>query len=108
MSRAGESYPAPNRPVLKVVGKPQDESIDRAHFHAEHQGQLATFTFDGSLLAGSIQSGRDQAHPSMGTGAPSGIGCKLGRSPSRNAARGHSASIELGGLHGDTSDTRQG
>ena len=27
-----------------------------AHFHAEHQGQQATFTFDGKLLAGSMQS----------------------------------------------------
>ena len=27
-----------------------------AHFHAEHQGQQATFTFDGKLLAGSIGS----------------------------------------------------
>jgi len=27
-----------------------------AHFHAEHQGQQATFTFDGELLAGSIGS----------------------------------------------------
>ena len=26
------------------------------HFHAEHQGQQATFTFDGEPLAGSIQS----------------------------------------------------
>ena len=26
------------------------------HFHAEHQDQQATFTFDGELLAGSIQS----------------------------------------------------
>ena len=26
------------------------------HFHAEYQGQLATFTFDGELLAGSIRS----------------------------------------------------
>ena len=26
------------------------------HFHAEHQGQQATFTFDGDLLAGSIRS----------------------------------------------------
>lgn len=26
------------------------------HFHAEHQGQQATFTFDGELLAGEIQS----------------------------------------------------
>lgn len=26
------------------------------HFHAEHQGQHATFTFDGELLAGSIRS----------------------------------------------------
>lgn len=29
-----------------------------AHFHAEHQGQQATFTFDGQLLAGKIVSGR--------------------------------------------------
>ena len=27
-----------------------------AHFHAEHQGQQATFTFDGKLLAGTIGS----------------------------------------------------
>lgn len=26
------------------------------HFHAEYQGQLASFTFDGELLAGSIHS----------------------------------------------------
>jgi hypothetical protein len=26
------------------------------HFHAEHQGQQATFTFDGEILAGSIGS----------------------------------------------------
>ncbi len=26
------------------------------HFHAEHQGQQATFTFDGELLAGSLRS----------------------------------------------------
>ena len=26
------------------------------HFHAEHQGQQATFTFDGTLLAGGIRS----------------------------------------------------
>ena len=26
------------------------------HFHAEHQGQQATFTFDGRLLAGTIRS----------------------------------------------------
>ena len=26
------------------------------HFHAEHQGQQATFTFDGELLAGGLQS----------------------------------------------------
>ena len=26
------------------------------HFHAEHQGERATFTFDGQLLAGSISS----------------------------------------------------
>lgn len=26
------------------------------HFHAEHQGQQATFTFDGELLAGGIRS----------------------------------------------------
>lgn len=27
------------------------------HFHAEHQGQQATFTFDGEALAGEISSG---------------------------------------------------
>lgn len=27
-----------------------------AHFHAEHQGQQATFTLDGKLLAGAIAS----------------------------------------------------
>lgn len=27
-----------------------------AHFHAEYQGQQATFTFDGELLAGAIGS----------------------------------------------------
>ena len=26
------------------------------HFHAEHQGQSATFTFDGEILAGSLLS----------------------------------------------------
>ena len=26
------------------------------HFHVEHQGQQATFTFDGKLLAGTISS----------------------------------------------------
>ena len=26
------------------------------HFHAEHQGQQATFKFDGKLLAGTIRS----------------------------------------------------
>ena len=28
------------------------------HFHAEHAGDQATFTFDGQVLAGSIRSGR--------------------------------------------------
>lgn len=27
-----------------------------SHFHAEYQGQQATFTFDGEILAGSISS----------------------------------------------------
>lgn len=27
-----------------------------AHFHAEHQGQQATFTFDGEVLAGGLRS----------------------------------------------------
>ncbi len=27
------------------------------HFHAEHQGQSARFTFDGELLTGEISSG---------------------------------------------------
>ena len=26
------------------------------HFHAEHQGEQATFTFDGKLLAGTLRS----------------------------------------------------
>jgi len=26
------------------------------HFHAEHQGQQATFTFDGEILAGAFES----------------------------------------------------
>jgi hypothetical protein len=26
------------------------------HFHAEHQGQQGTFTFEGNLLAGTLQS----------------------------------------------------
>lgn len=29
-----------------------------AHFHAEHQGQQATFTFDGRLLAAASALGR--------------------------------------------------
>ena len=28
------------------------------HFHAEHRGDQATFTFDGQLLAGSLRSSR--------------------------------------------------
>lgn len=32
------------------------------HFHAEHQGDHATFTFDGELLAGTIRSGRARHH----------------------------------------------
>jgi len=31
---------------------------DPAHFHAEHGGDHATFTFDGALLAGTIRSRR--------------------------------------------------
>ena len=27
-----------------------------AHFHAEHQGQQATFTLDGEILAGTLSS----------------------------------------------------
>jgi len=27
-----------------------------AHFHAEYQGQLATFSFDGKMIAGRIDS----------------------------------------------------
>jgi Domain of unknown function (DUF4160) len=27
-----------------------------SHFHAEYHGQMATFTFDGKLLAGTIRS----------------------------------------------------
>lgn len=28
-----------------------------AHFHAEYQGQQATFTFEGAILAGNLHSG---------------------------------------------------
>lgn len=33
-----------------------------AHFHSEHQGDHATFTFDGHLLAGEIWSARARRH----------------------------------------------
>lgn len=32
------------------------------HFHAEHQGDHATFTFDGEFLAGAIRSARARHH----------------------------------------------
>ena len=32
------------------------------HFHAEHQGDHATFTFDGAVLAGAIRSARARGH----------------------------------------------
>jgi hypothetical protein len=32
------------------------------HFHAEHAGDHATFTFDGALLAGSIRSPKARRH----------------------------------------------
>lgn len=32
------------------------------HFHAEHQGEHATFTFDGQLLAGGIRTARARRH----------------------------------------------
>ena len=33
------------------------EDHEPPHFHAEHQGDHATFSFDGNLLAGGIRSG---------------------------------------------------
>ena len=37
------------------------------HFHAEYQGEKATFAFNGELLAGNISSPRDsQADSRMG------------------------------------------
>ncbi len=46
-----------------------------AHFHAEYQGQQATFTFDGDLLAGTLRS-RTALRPDQGMGdrAPAGVG----------------------------------
>ncbi|MEP7347325.1 MAG: DUF4160 domain-containing protein [Gemmatimonadaceae bacterium] len=32
------------------------------HFHAEHQGDHASFTFDGEVLAGAIRSARARHH----------------------------------------------
>jgi hypothetical protein len=32
------------------------------HFHAEHQGDQATFSFDGAPIAGSIRSARARRH----------------------------------------------
>lgn len=32
------------------------------HFHAEHQGDQATFSFDGEVMAGDIRSGRALRH----------------------------------------------
>jgi len=40
-----------------------------AHFHAEYQGQQATFTFDGQVLAGTIQSHGAAAHQGVGDDA---------------------------------------
>ena len=34
----------------------------RPHYHAEHGGDQAPFTFDGALLAGSIRSRQAQRH----------------------------------------------
>jgi hypothetical protein len=55
-------------PDLSIV-RPDAESVDRdllaldgaggawlSHFHAEYQGQQATLTFDGRVLAGTIRS----------------------------------------------------
>jgi hypothetical protein len=33
-----------------------------AHFHAEHQGEQATFSFDGRLIAGAIRSRRGRRY----------------------------------------------
>ena len=37
------------------------------HFHAEYQGQNATFDFGGKLLEGEIDSRTEGPHPKMGT-----------------------------------------
>lgn len=39
------------------------------HFHAEYQGQQATFTFDGNLLAGELPQYGPKARQGVGHGA---------------------------------------
>lgn len=42
-----------------------------AHFHAEHSGEQAKFSFDGELLAGEIRSKKARADSHVGADASS-------------------------------------
>jgi uncharacterized protein DUF4160 len=48
--------PAASRPARRSSASPFYREHGVPHFHAEQQGQQATFTFDGELLAGALQS----------------------------------------------------
>ena len=50
------------------------------HFHAEYQGQSATFDFDGNLLEGEIDNiaYREGTYQKMGAGPQSGTKQELG------------------------------
>lgn len=42
------------------------EDHDPPHFHAEYQGQRATFAFDGKLIAGNMRSASAKRHITAG------------------------------------------
>jgi hypothetical protein len=48
-----------------------------AHFHAEYQGQQATFTFNGEILAGNLQSRTALRLQGVGLDTPCGVGSQL-------------------------------
>jgi hypothetical protein len=63
-----------------------------AHFHAEYQGQNATFDFIGKMLAGNIQSKRALRLISrVGDTAQIRTRCQLGEHEGRQTARQDSA-----------------
>jgi hypothetical protein len=47
---------------LGIIVRMFYQEHEPAHFHAEHQGDHATFTFDGQLVAGGIRSARARRH----------------------------------------------